>query len=343
MIPGALLGLGCGLLCQHASHLRGLACAVAGLGPRPLHRVAILPVHGRLTASPISSSTSLELKPLTHGHDRGRRVLCVLAGQGCGLPIAPRRRAQALADVDEARYFRPRSDRRCQGGRAMSTLSPDRAASRSDDEALTAQQMKQAEELLFSEPPREGFAKALFRGEFRGDILFPYPRAARSRSATAVENAVAAVRVFAQSHIDPAAIDREADIPRSVIDGLGRARRAGHDRAGRVRRPRVLAAGLLPDHGGHRRPLLLDGRVRQRPSLDRHPRAVALRHARAEGAVAAAADARREAGGLRPDRGAGRLRRLQRPDDGHAHGRRPDLHPQRDQALHHQRRRSPTS
>ena len=57
----------------------------------------------------------------------------------------------------------------------MSTSAPDRAAPQSDDEALTAQQMQQAEELLFSEPPREGFAKALFRGEFRGDILFPYP------------------------------------------------------------------------------------------------------------------------------------------------------------------------
>ena len=57
----------------------------------------------------------------------------------------------------------------------MSTFTPDRAAPRSDDEALTAQQMQQAEELLFSEPPRAGFAKALFRGEFRGDIVFPYP------------------------------------------------------------------------------------------------------------------------------------------------------------------------
>ena len=35
-----------------------------------------------------------------------------------------------------------------------------------------------------------------------------------------MEDAVAAVRVFTRSHIDPAAIDREADIPRSVIDGL---------------------------------------------------------------------------------------------------------------------------
>jgi hypothetical protein len=31
MIPGALLGLGCGLLSQHPSHLRGGLCAVAAI------------------------------------------------------------------------------------------------------------------------------------------------------------------------------------------------------------------------------------------------------------------------------------------------------------------------
>jgi hypothetical protein len=31
MIPGALLGLGCGLLAQHPSRLRGLICALAAL------------------------------------------------------------------------------------------------------------------------------------------------------------------------------------------------------------------------------------------------------------------------------------------------------------------------
>jgi hypothetical protein len=31
MIPGALLGLGCGLLSQHRSQIRGVACGVAGL------------------------------------------------------------------------------------------------------------------------------------------------------------------------------------------------------------------------------------------------------------------------------------------------------------------------
>jgi alkylation response protein AidB-like acyl-CoA dehydrogenase len=83
-----------------------------------------------------------------------------------------------------------------------------------------AEQMKQAEELLFSGPPREGFAKALYRGQFRGDLVFPYPRLPENKKET-VENAVAAVRVFAASRIDAATIDREADIPRSVIDGLG--------------------------------------------------------------------------------------------------------------------------
>jgi len=31
MIPGALLGLGCSLLSQHRSHIRGIVCGLAGL------------------------------------------------------------------------------------------------------------------------------------------------------------------------------------------------------------------------------------------------------------------------------------------------------------------------
>jgi acyl-CoA dehydrogenase family protein 9 len=88
-------------------------------------------------------------------------------------------------------------------------------------EAERQRQMRQAEELLFSGPPRSGFVKALFRGEFRGAALFPYPELAPAERAE-VEASVAAVRQFAAAHIDAAAIDRQADIPRSVIDGLGR-------------------------------------------------------------------------------------------------------------------------
>ena len=84
---------------------------------------------------------------------------------------------------------------------------------------LRAQQVQQVEELLFSEPARAGFAKALYRGEFRGQAIFPYPELSEAERPV-VEEAVAAVRAFADEHIDAAAIDRDADIPRSVIDGL---------------------------------------------------------------------------------------------------------------------------
>ncbi len=96
---------------------------------------------------------------------------------------------------------------------AVSTTVEDPAA------ALRAQQVQQVEELLFSEPARAGFAKALYRGEFRGQAIFPYPELPATER-PAVEEAVAAVRAFADLHIDAAAIDRDADIPRSVIDGL---------------------------------------------------------------------------------------------------------------------------
>src|SRR5690348_16759243 len=86
-------------------------------------------------------------------------------------------------------------------------------------EAERERQVRQAEELLFSGPIRSGFAKALFLGEFRGPVLFPYPELGASEQAE-VAGATAAVRRFAETHIDAAAIDRGADIPQSVIRGL---------------------------------------------------------------------------------------------------------------------------
>src|SRR3954465_13265890 len=90
--------------------------------------------------------------------------------------------------------------------------------------ALTAaqieQQKKQAEELLFSGTQALGFAKGLFFGHFNAPLIFPYPQIKPEERET-VQQAVAEVRRFAREQIDAAAIDRDADIPRSVIDGLG--------------------------------------------------------------------------------------------------------------------------
>src|SRR5579883_2546765 len=103
----------------------------------------------------------------------------------------------------------------------MSVTAPNRANASPLDDPERAKQMRQAEELLFSGPERSGFAKALFRGEFRGDVLFPYPEPTESARPEA-DRAVEEVRRFAETSIDAAAIDRMADIPPSVIEGLGK-------------------------------------------------------------------------------------------------------------------------
>jgi alkylation response protein AidB-like acyl-CoA dehydrogenase len=91
--------------------------------------------------------------------------------------------------------------------------------------ALTAaqveQQKQQAEELLFSGPQSLGFAKALYFGQFNSPLLFPYPQL-KPEERAATEKALAEVRDFCRTGIDAAAIDRDALIPPSVIEGLGR-------------------------------------------------------------------------------------------------------------------------
>ncbi len=91
--------------------------------------------------------------------------------------------------------------------------------------ALTAaqleQQKKQAEELLFSGPQTLGFAKGLFFGHFNAPLLFPYP-VLKAEEQHVLDQSLAELRRFADEKIDAAAIDRQSDIPRSVIDGLGK-------------------------------------------------------------------------------------------------------------------------
>lgn len=81
------------------------------------------------------------------------------------------------------------------------------------------EQMKQAEELIFSGPQTLGFAKSLYFGHFNAERVFPYPQPAPEQRSEIAEH-VAAVRRFCQEKIDPVRIDREADIPDEVIRGL---------------------------------------------------------------------------------------------------------------------------
>src|SRR6476469_5918297 len=82
-------------------------------------------------------------------------------------------------------------------------------------------EIKEAEELLFTGPQALGFAKGLFLGRFVSDWAMPYPRIPAAQQAE-LDKALAEIRTFLDEHLDPVAIDREADIPRHLIDGLAR-------------------------------------------------------------------------------------------------------------------------
>ncbi|MBI3864860.1 MAG: acyl-CoA dehydrogenase family protein [Planctomycetia bacterium] len=100
---------------------------------------------------------------------------------------------------------------------------------------LQQKQLKQAEELLFSGPQAVGFARELFFGRFLREAIFPYPSLADSER-QAGDAALAEATKFVTTHIDPAKIDRDADIPLATIRGLGAAG--------------VLGATISPEFGG---------------------------------------------------------------------------------------------
>jgi len=83
--------------------------------------------------------------------------------------------------------------------------------------AQVAEQKKQVEELIAGSDV--GFAKALFFGKFKGELLFPYPTLPAEKAVQA-EAQAARVREYAERHIDAMKIDRDARIPDDVIAGL---------------------------------------------------------------------------------------------------------------------------
>src|SRR5437016_862759 len=88
-------------------------------------------------------------------------------------------------------------------------------------DAQRQKEIQQAEELLFAGPQALGFAKGLFQGHFVSDWVMPYPRIPAAQQVE-LDGILTELRQFLDGHLDPAEIDRNADLPPSVIDGLGR-------------------------------------------------------------------------------------------------------------------------
>ena len=75
-------------------------------------------------------------------------------------------------------------------------------------------EIQQAEELLFAGPQALGFAKGLFQGHFVSDWVMPYPRIPEAQQGE-LDQVLTELRKFLNADLDPAEIDRQADIPRS--------------------------------------------------------------------------------------------------------------------------------
>lgn len=86
--------------------------------------------------------------------------------------------------------------------------------------ALQEQQIKMAEELLFSEKHKPSFAKLLYFGVLDAERVLPFPDPGPSERQIA-DDFVSRLAKYCDAHLDPVAIDRNAEIPQSVIDGLG--------------------------------------------------------------------------------------------------------------------------
>src|SRR3989442_10866543 len=92
---------------------------------------------------------------------------------------------------------------------------------RTESETERQKEIRAAEALLFAGPQKLGVAKGFFLGRFVADWVMPYPTIRQAEQAE-LQDSLAALRIFLDERLDPAAIDRQADIPREVIDGLAR-------------------------------------------------------------------------------------------------------------------------
>ena len=83
------------------------------------------------------------------------------------------------------------------------------------------QQRRLAEELLFTGKEKPSFAKRLYFGQFVPEGIFPFPEPTPEEKDQA-DKFLTELKDFADKNIDGAWIDRHAEIPQSVISGLGK-------------------------------------------------------------------------------------------------------------------------
>ena len=90
-----------------------------------------------------------------------------------------------------------------------------------EDALMDKEQQQLAEELLFSEEKKPSFAKRLFFGDYPSHQVFPYPLVDKEEKRRTDEY-LKELEDFLNNEFDAASIDRNAEIPQSVIHGLAK-------------------------------------------------------------------------------------------------------------------------
>ena len=95
-----------------------------------------------------------------------------------------------------------------------------------------------AEQAREKEWTRPSFGKQLFLGDFRLDLVHPAP-ALPEAAANGARSSSRTLRRFLRDEVDPAAIERTAQVPDEVVKGLAGARRVRDEDPRGVRRARA--------------------------------------------------------------------------------------------------------
>ncbi len=88
------------------------------------------------------------------------------------------------------------------------------------DAAHQEEQIRFAEELLFSGEKLPSFTKSIFMGICDSKRVIPFPRPSAEEEQN-TERIINEIRRFSDDHLDPDWIDRNSEIPNEVIRGLG--------------------------------------------------------------------------------------------------------------------------
>ena len=88
------------------------------------------------------------------------------------------------------------------------------------DTAHQEEQIRFAEELLFSGEKLPSFTKSIFLGICDSKRVIPFPRPSAEEEQN-TERIINEIRRFSDDHLDPDWIDRNSRIPNEVIRGLG--------------------------------------------------------------------------------------------------------------------------